>query len=387
MSGWQIIFWISVGLILHSYLIFPFVLQLLAYKKRQNELIYTESELPAVTVVMSVFNEENVLAEKIDSIFSSDYPAGKIKLFLGSDASTDKTNGIIKAYAAKNRLIEYRMYESRRGKPNVINDLIKKVSNGIVVMTDAKAIFHPDAVRNLVKHFKNRDIGIVGANIQDSTGKKSGVSAPEKAFMTREIVMKYREGLVWGAAMGLYGALYAVRRPLFTPVPKGFAVDDFFITLNVLRQKKRSILEMNAITYENVPDLISEEYRRKVRIASGNYSNMSYFLKELVSLWKGASFAYFSHKVIRWMGPFILIALAISNILLYNQHLFYKVSLFAAAGLLIFSLFDILLSKIGLHIVFLRFVRHFISMNVALLHGFINYIRGITKDVWQPTNR
>ena len=205
--------------------------------------------------------------------------------------------------------------------------------------------------------------------------------------MSREILIKYREGLVWGATVGVYGAIYAIRKELFTEVPKGFAVDDFFISMNVLRKKKQAILDIHAITYQEVPNLLSEEYRRKVRISTGNYRNMCYFVRELFRPWQGASFAYISHKVIRWMGPFIILLFMLSNIFLYPTHRFYEYTLFGLAGAVCLPIIDYFLSKIGIHIVFLRFVRHFITMNIALIHGFINNLGGIRKDVWQPTNR
>ncbi|MDT8431645.1 MAG: hypothetical protein RQ746_08985, partial [Bacteroidales bacterium] len=112
-----------------------------------------------------------------------------------------------------------------------------------------------------------------------------------------------------------------------------------------------------------------------------------YFARELLTPWKGASFAYISHKVIRWLGPFIFLLFMLSNIMLCSSHKFYEYTLWGLFGALCLPIIDYFLSKIGIHIVFLRFVRHFVTMNIALLHGFINNIGGIRKDVWQPTNR
>lgn len=199
--------------------------------------------------------------------------------------------------------------------------------------------------------------------------------------------MKYREGLIWGSTIGVYGAVYAIRKKLYTDVPAGFSVDDFFITMNVLRQKQQAILDINVISYLDVPNLLSEEYRRKVRIATGNYQNMKYFFRELFTPWKGLSFAYTSHKVIRWLGPFIFALFILSNFFLSTYHPFYTYSLYGFIVVLTFPIIDFFLSKIGIHIVFLRFVRHFASMNIALLQGFINNIIGRKAHVWRPTKR
>lgn len=383
----HIIFWLSILLIAHSYMIFPWLLQLLSTGKKENDICFTDSELPDVTIIMAVFNEEHILPQKLDSILTSDYPSGKISVLVGSDASTDGTNRILGAYSEKHPEIRPYYSGERKGKPAMINYLSEQAEDEMLLFTDAKVIFDRDTIRGLVRHFKNEHIGIVGCNIINRTIRRDGVSIQESAFMSREILMKYREGLVWGSTVGVYGAAYAIRKAIYTPVPEGFSVDDFFITLSALRKKKIAMLDINVVAYLEVPNLITEEYRRKVRIATGNFQNLAYFGRELLTPWKGSSFAYFSHKVIRWIAPFLLIAILLSNIFLLDQHPVYEITLGAMAVFATLPIIDLFLSKIGIHIVFLRFVRHFVTMNIALLHGFINNTRGVKKHVWQPTER
>jgi cellulose synthase/poly-beta-1,6-N-acetylglucosamine synthase-like glycosyltransferase len=387
MNPWYIIFWASLLLIVHSYVLYPWLLHLISLGKRENELCYDEDAYPPVTILMSAYNEEKVIAAKLDSIMASAYPPEKITVITGSDASNDRTNEILVAYAEKDPRVKPVIFKERRGKPGVINQLTGMTGDAYIIMTDANVMFHRQTIPRLMRHFRNPEIGIVGGNVINETVEKNGVSIQEKAFMSREILMKYREGITWGATIGVEGSVYAIRKELYTEVPRGFAVDDFFISMNVLRKRKQVILDINAITYEDVPNLMSEEYRRKVRIATGNYRNLRYFGRELLMPWKGASFAYISHKVIRWLGPFIILLFMLSNILLYPTHQFYEYTLLALLVGFCLPIIDFFLSKIGIHIVFLRFVRHFVTMNIALIHGFINNLGGIRKDVWQPTNR
>jgi len=372
---------------MHSYLLFPWLLQILAIKKQENNQKFSTDEFPSVTIIMSVYNEQCVIREKLDSLLASNYPNNKLNILIGSDASDDGTGEILKEYQKANSNMKAILYKERQGKPAVINSLMKEVKDEIVIMTDAKVIFHPDTVRGLAVHFKNESIGIVGGNIVNESIQKDGVSIQEKAFMSREILMKYREGLIWGSTIGVYGAIYAIRKDLYSEVPEGYAVDDFFITMEVLRKKHKAILDIKVLSYQGVPNLISEEYRRKVRIATGNYQNMSYFFRELLTPWKGRSFAYISHKVIRWIGPFIFALFILSNSMLFQHHILYTYGLFGVLAVVALSIIDFFLSKIGIHIVFLRFVRHFTSMNIALFQGFINYIRGVKAHVWRPTER
>ncbi len=387
MNPWYIIFWSSLLLIAHSYMIYPLILQVLSHRKRENDLYFDETEYPAVTVLMSAYNEQKVMADKLTSILGSSYPAEKITVIVGSDASTDRTNEILLAFAEKDPRIRPVLFKERQGKPGVINQLVEQAGDAFIIMTDANVMFHRDTIPKLIRHFRNSEIGIVGGNVINETVDKNGVAIQEKAFLSREILLKYREGLIWGATIGVEGSVYAIRKELYTPVPRGFAVDDFFISMNVLRKGKQAILEIDAVTYENVPNMMSEEYRRKVRIATGNFRNLRYFGRELIHPWRGDSFAYLSHKVIRWLGPFLILAFMLSNIFLCADHEIYRIALFLLGGVLCLPIIDYFLSKIGIHIVFLRFVRHFISMNIALFHGFINNLGGIKKDVWQPTNR
>jgi len=384
---WQCIFWLCVLLIMHSYLLFPWLLQILAANKKENNEKFEHDELPSLTLLMSVYNEESIIREKLDSVIASNYPANKLNILIGSDASEDGTNKILEEYQKSHPNLKAVLYKERQGKPAVINSLMREVKDEIVIMTDAKVLFHPDTVCGLAAHFKNKSIGIVGGNILNESVQKDGVSIQEKAFMSREMLMKYREGLIWGSTIGVYGAIYAIRKELYSEVPEGFSVDDFFITFAVLKKKHKAILDINVVTYEDVPNLLSEEYRRKVRIATGNYQNMRYFFRDLLTPWKGRSFAYISHKVIRWTGPFIFMLFILANVMLFRHHIFYSYSLYAVGLVMGLSIIDFFLSKIGIHIVFLRFVRHFTSMNIALLQGFINNIRGIKTHVWRPTER
>lgn len=384
---WQCIFWLCVLLIMHSYLLFPWLLQILAANKKENTEKFKDDELPSVTLLMSVYNEESIIREKVDSIIASVYPKNKLNILIGSDASEDSTNAILEEYQKDHPNIKTIFFKKRQGKPALINHLMKEVKDEIVILTDAKVMFHPETISGLTAHFKNKNIGIVGGNILNESIQKDGVSIQEKAFMSREILMKYREGLIWGSTIGVYGAIYAIRKELYSEVPDGFSVDDFFITMEVLNKKHSAILDINVVTYEDVPNLLSEEYRRKVRIATGNYQNLRYFFRNLLTPWKGRSFAYISHKVIRWTGPFIFMLFILANAMLFRVHIFYTYALYAMAAMLTLPIIDFFLSKIGIHIVFLRFVRHFTSMNIALLQGFINNIRGVKTHVWRPTER
>ncbi len=385
---WQFIFWICLALIIHSYLIYPAILYFLSRNKKKNEDIFaSDDNLPFVSVILSVYNEESVIRQKLRTVFKTNYPEDKFEMLIGSDGSTDKTNTILKLFSVEEPAIRFFAYPERTGKASVLNRLHKEAKGEILIFTDAQVFFTPDLIYNLAKHFRNDSIGLVGANIVNKKSDISGISIQEWSFMSREIDLKYKEGLIWGKMMGAYGACYAIRNELFEPVPKGFSVDDFYVTMKVLEKKYRCILEKEAVCFENVPNRLIDEFRRRIRISAGNYQNLRAFYKLLWPPYTALSFSLLSHKVLRWIGPFLLLLLIISNIFLFKVNLFYRIALITQGILIIIPFIDFLLRKLNIHIVFLRFITHFYSMNLALLAGFFKFIKGSETNVWQPTQR
>ena len=195
---WGIIFWISVFIILHTYLVFPLILKALASNKKQNDILFTrDDDLPFISVVMAIHNEEKVIIEKVRSIFNTDYPEEQFELLIGSDASTDKTNEIMNIYSSDNPGLHFFPFEQRRGKGEVINELRNKARGEILILSDANVMFSENTLFELAKHFKNKDIGLVGSNLLNSNKDRTGISIQESSFISRELRLKYYEGKIW----------------------------------------------------------------------------------------------------------------------------------------------------------------------------------------------
>jgi len=259
----------------------------------------------------------------------------------------------------------------------------------VLVLTDANVFFAPDTLYELVKHFCNPAIGLVGGHILNPEHRAAGISGQEKAYLERENVMKYQEGVVWGSMMGAFGGCFAVRRACYHPAPAAFLVDDFYITLAVLRDGFRAINELGAVCYEDVSDHLPEEFRRKARISAGNFQNLKEFRALLWPPWRGGAFAWWSHKVLRWLTPQLLLALlaATAGLVARGAGWVYGMALAGQVGLPLLLLFDVALRRAGIHWRLLRFITHFYSMNAALLLGYWRYLRGVKTTVWQPTQR
>jgi len=382
----KILFWTSVIALFHSYIFYPVLLQILSIFKKPNQLIYQEEEnLPAVSILMAAYNEEKVIAEKIESIFRTTYPKQKIQLIIGSDNSSDQTNEIIRNFCKTYFQIELEEFKSRKGKSTIVNELYKKAKGDILIVTDANVIFEPGSIYELVKHFKNEKIALVDSNMINKGLKKEGISVQEKTYIKAEVSIKNAESKLWGCMMGPFGGCYALRKNFFSEIPPDFLVDDFYINMKVLEKGGKCINEKKALVLEDVSNDLPEEFRRKVRIATGNFQNLFSFF-HLLFKFNAISFCFFSHKVLRWLGPLLIITAYVSSLLLVQIE-FYKWIFILQSFFYSIPFLDFLLKKINIHVVILRFVTHLLAMNVALLFGMLRFFQGVESGVWNPTRR
>ncbi len=393
----EIIFWASVLGLAHSYVLYPMILALLAKGKTNNTVFFKEEgEWPLVSVLMSVYNEEKVIQEKLESLQNLNYPAGKLNVYIGSDCSSDATNDLVSQYATQWENLHFFPFTERGGKSGVINRLVDLVAqqnpltdDHIFLSTDASVMLESDTLQKLVRHFKRKDLVLVDANMRSKGTKKEGISKSENQYVSNEVMNKNREGILWGKMIGPFGGCFAIRSSYFTKVPDNFLVDDFYIAFKAFEKGGNAINDLEAVCFEAVSDDMNEEYRRKKRISSGNFQNLKTFRHLLWPPYQPLAFAFLSHKVLRWLGPFFLIfAFMTSAYLAYRGNIIYQILFYVQIGLWgVIPLMDLIFNKININIGFLRNIRYFIYMNIALLHGFIKYLSGIKNNVWQPTKR
>jgi cellulose synthase/poly-beta-1,6-N-acetylglucosamine synthase-like glycosyltransferase len=359
----------------------------MARNKEFDKEVLLPEEFPFISVLIAAFNEEYVIESKIESLLKSDYPPERMEILVGSDASTDTTNQILKQLNEAHPMIQVRLFKERTGKPGVVNQLAESARGEILVITDANVIVDTNTLSEIVRRFKPERVGLVDTRMINTMLKKDGISHQEKFYISREVKIKQHESLLWGSMMGPFGGCYAVRKSLYTPVPDYFLVDDFYINMSVLKQGYHCISNIDARVYEDGSNNLGEEFRRKKRISAGNYQNLSEFGSLLFSRSPGVAFSFLSHKVIRWIVPFlVLITLSISIYLSPQSPIYLLLTLLQLAVIAI-PLIDYLLRKIKIHSLPLRFISHFVLMNLALLAGFFKYIGGIKNNVWQPTKR
>jgi cellulose synthase/poly-beta-1,6-N-acetylglucosamine synthase-like glycosyltransferase len=381
----EILFWLSAFALFHSYLLYPALLRVLTRGRKGNTDWYGREDLPGLTVLMAVYNEAAVVVEKIDSVFGSGYPPDRLQVIVGSDCSTDGTDALVRECMARYPQLELVPFERRSGKVVIINDLVKRARHDLLVLTDADVMIGKGTLYALARHFRNGRIALVDSNMVSRGLRKEGIARQEKTYIRTEVLTKHAEGLLAGCMMGPFGGCYAVRKSCYPVVPPHFLVDDFYVNMHVLARKGRCINDLGAEVYEDASHFLSEEFRRKVRIATGNFQNLFAF-RRLLFRFDAVAFCFWSHKALRWFGPLFLAAALVSNLFLLHRG-FYAAVFALQAAFYLSPAVDWVLRRLHLHVGLLRFATHLLSMNAALLTGLFRFLRGVDSSIWEPTRR
>ncbi len=378
------IFWFLLFLVVYSYFLYPVLIGMWAVL-RPAQRVLDDNYTPSVAMVLSAYNEESVIAEKIENFSALDYPPDRITLYIGSDGSADKTNDILRSCQIKN--VRAELYKERSGKAAVLNRLMKKVTADIVVFSDANTIYDPLAIRKLVRHFIDERIGgVCGLLVLSSPNDNTGGEG-ERTYWAYENFIKRMEGKI-KTVLGANGAIYALRPRLFHPLPESKMIsDDFFIPLKAVEAGYDVAYDNTAKAYEKTSPSLEGEFTRKVRIGASNFNGLTE-IKALLHPRRGfVAFALWSHKVIRWFVPFILLFMLLCHVYLLPVYpygpLFVLHMLFYLFALTGHVLETNNIKNPGLF----RYPLYFVAMNAAMFVGFIKFLRGTQKTAWTRVER
>jgi cellulose synthase/poly-beta-1,6-N-acetylglucosamine synthase-like glycosyltransferase len=383
----KIFFWIPALLILHTYVIYPLLLITIDKLRKKPQSSSRNNWQSGVSVLMAVHNEEAVIREKINALFSSDYPSDKLEVLVGSDASDDNTNEILAGLQSRYSALKVYKYSERIGKPAVINALSENATGELLIITDANVMPERNTIRQLVSNFSDPAIGLADTRLLNTSVKNDGISVPEIAYISFESKLKHIEGYLWGTMMGPFGGFYAVRKCSYQPNSGTILADDFRICMNVLKKGEKAISDQQSIVYEDVSNNLADEFNRKVRISAGNFQNLAHFAGLLLRPFSALTFCFVSHKVLRWLTPLLWFVVIFTNIILAQGSILYLVLFLLQVIFIILPPLDILLKKLNINLVPLRFFTHLYFMNIALFVGFVRYLQGIKSGAWAPTKR
>lgn len=370
----QVLFLICLILTAFPYVVFPAAMWL---ANRVRSISWRQKEhLPRVTLIVSVYNEERVIAQKIENSLALDYPHEKLEILVVSDGSTDRTHDIVEDFDdARIRLM---VVPGRVGKTACLNRSVPDASGDIIVFTDANSMFSPETLRMISRNFADDAIGLVTGWTRYRTAK--GGEESTGLYARLEKITKQGESAV-SSCVGADGAVFAIRKQLYRPL-RDDDINDFVIPLNVVGQGRRVVLDPCVFCYEEPSNNENKEYRRQVRITN----------RTLGAIWRGRTFLnpvrygsfsifLFCHKVLRFLVPlFFVMTWGLGFVLVsaspFHAFIFIGQTLFIALGAL--GLFRRLDNRA------VNLCSFFLLTITAQGAGWLRFISGKRDTVWTP---
>jgi cellulose synthase/poly-beta-1,6-N-acetylglucosamine synthase-like glycosyltransferase len=311
----KFILWMCVAGILATYLFYPVSLIVLVRRRRVPEPV--AEFVPCVSLVISAYNEAARMPEKLNNALALDYPHDRLQIAVVSDASDDGTDSIVRGYEDRG-VVLYRL-DNRQGKSAGLTQVVPRLRGEIVIFSDANSMYEPAAVRHLVRHFSDPQIGyVVGAQKYLALGE-SAAARSEGLYWRYEHFLKRCESRL-GSVVGGDGAIYAIRARLFRAL-KPDDISDFVNPLQIVAQGYRGVFEQRAVCHEAPVDHFSGEFRRKMRIVNRSVRGL-WRNRQVLNPLRVGWFAYqvLLHKLIRWFVPFLLAGMLVTSAVLALNH-------------------------------------------------------------------
>lgn len=388
----KLTFWISISIVFYTFLGYGILLYFLIKIKRilkgKKEIPQVDfNNLPTCTLVVAAYNEQDFIREKIANTLALNYPKDKLRLLFITDGSNDKTPEIIAGYPEIKLMHE----NGRSGKIAAVHRAVKEVDSDIIVFTDANTFLNKDALINICRHYSDEKVGAVAGEKRVHADEQADASAAGEGFYWKyESTLKKWDSELY-SVVGAAGELFSVRRSLYEPVSRDTILDDFMISMLIAEQGYKIVYEPDAYATETASENVTEELKRKVRIAAGGIQSVIW-LKSLFNIFKYGtlSFQYISHRVLRWtITPFLLILAFILNIIIVlpGNELFYSLILAAQILFYVLAWLGFLLEKRQLRVKILFIPYYFCVMNYAVIAGLIRYFKREQSSVWEKAAR
>ena len=361
-----LIFWLSLAIIVYAYVGYA---MLLAVQTRLRSRPVRASPIePTASIVLAAHNEEANLPRKLESLFSLQYPADKLQIVVASDGSTDETNHLLQQYVPR---ITPVLLGRPEGKASALNHAVAAARGEILIFMDARQTVDPDAVRQLVACFADQTVGAVSGELHLETADGRPSSEALGIYWKIEKMIRRLESAT-GSVVGATGALFAMRRELFVPLPQGTLLDDVLTPMQVLRAGRRVLFLDSAIARDRLFVEPGKEFSRKVRTLTGNYQLLQ-LAPWLLSPENPLRFRFISHKLLRLLVPFLLAAMLASSALARGG--VYRVALVLQLVLYVLALSGSLSVRLRRwRPVSIAYT--FAMLNIAAAVAFYNFLRG-----------
>jgi len=388
----KVLFWICLFIVFYTYLGYGMLLYMIIWLKRllkgkpQLPEMPSDEQLPTMTLMICAYNEQDIVAEKMENTRALDYPKDKFRVMWVTDGSTDDTNERLKAYDD----VDIVFSPERRGKTAALKHGLREVKTGLVAFTDANTMINPEAMREIARRFQDKTIGCVSGEKRVAARHGEMAAEGEGLYWRYESTLKKWDCELY-STMGAAGELYAIRPELCKEVPDNALLDDFMMSMNIVDDGYRIAYTPEAYALEYGSANIFEESKRKRRIAAGGLQSIWWLRRMLNPLRQPlVAFQYISHRVLRWsLAPIAMLILLVVNIVLVamGAGTLHTVLLALQAAFYLAALSGWWLSRHGYKNKLLYTAYYFIFMNINVFRG-MAYLRSHSNSgAWEKAKR
>ncbi len=387
----KVLFWICLFLVFYTYIGYGILLWLLVCVKRifkgkpQKKQLPPDDELPEVTLMICAYNEQDIVDIKMENTRQLSYP--KLHVVWVTDGSNDSTNDLLARYQE----VEVIYSPERRGKTAALNHGLSLVKDELIVMTDANTMLNPEAIHEIVRCFMDPQIACVSGEKRVMARHKGQSAAEgEGLYWKYESTLKRLDSEFY-SVMGAPGELCAIRRSLYEPMPENALLDDFVISLRMVDRGYKIAYTSDAYAMEYGSADLTEESKRKRRIAAGGLQSI-WWLRKMMNPFRQpvVAFQFVSHRVLRWsitpIALLLLIPLNVVLVLLKGGNIYTWIWILQ----LLFYLAAFLgwfLEKNGKKNMILYVPYYFLFMNLNVFQGFSYLRRHRSSGAWEKAKR
>lgn len=389
----EILFWAMLLIVFYTYIGYGILLYIIIRLKRLlkgkpfEAVLPADDKLPTITLMICAYNEEDVVAEKIENTRAIDYPRDKFRVMWVTDGSNDRTNELLKAYPE----VDIVFSPERRGKTAALKHGLKEVKTRYVAFTDANTMINPDAMREIARQFMDSRVGCVSGEKRVTARNKGEMAAEgEGLYWKYESMLKKWDSELY-STMGAAGELYAIDPKLVREVPDEALLDDFMMSMYVVEDGYRIAYTPDAYACEFGSANIYEESKRKRRIAAGGLQSI-WWLRSMLNPIRQplVTFQYVSHRVLRWsLTPIAMVVLLLANIALVwmDAGKVYTWALIIQAFFLLMAFLGWLQTRFGQKNKWLYTAYYFLFMNLNVFRG-MAYLKSHGKSgTWEKAKR
>ncbi len=361
----ETLFWAALLLIVHSYLVYPLSLVVLSVISKRYELKGRSLEPKRmISILISAYNEERTISKRVTELLTIDY--SPFEIIVGIDGATDRTYEILKRF--DDPRLKVVPFEVNRGKVWVLNDLCQKAAGEILMFSDANTELHRDSLRKLERHFNDPRVGGVCGRLELDPKRGARASGMESEYWGIESRIKKLEG-DRGKTLGANGAIYAIRRELFVPfTTRSRIADDFILPLRIIEKGYYFVYEPEALAFEQSGD-VRTEFNRKVRIGAAIVATMKASGALMNPLRGFVAYSFWSHKILRWLAPYLLLIIIVANSLLIPHSQFFQAAAVLQGIFYACAVVGIIGLLSGIQIPVLSYLGYFVAANAALIVG------------------